>query len=77
MMRFLRLLYREQLEVVGAGLQVLNSAQMATHAEWRIAYEIQAGDRYCPKKDFRRLRESSGHLLSQDSGGGTILQATV
>ena len=28
---------------------------------------------YCPKKDFRRLREHSGHLVSQDGGGRAIL----
>jgi len=32
---------------------------------------------YCPKKDFRRLREYSGALVSQDGGGSAILQTTM
>ena len=29
---------------------------------------------YCPKKDFRLLRESSGHLVGQQDSGSAILQ---
>ena len=32
---------------------------------------------YCPKKDFRWLREYSGHLVGQQGSGGAILQTAM
>ena len=41
------------------------------------ALGYKADAMYCPKTVFRLLREYSGHLVSQDGGGGAILQAAV
>lgn len=42
-----------------------------------LAADIIRDAMYCPKTVFRLLREYSGHLVSQDGGGGAILQAAV